>query len=669
MNNDKEENMTSDMTLEGWINDKCSNWRDHYESNYQQQHDEFYRIWRGIWDKSDSMRESERSRLICPATQQAVESSVAEIEEATFGRGKFFDIKDDFQDSNSADIAIIRNQLEEDMHFAKARSSIAECLLNAAIFGTGIGELILDEVVELKTASQDQPEVGLTAVGVEKRERVLVRVDPIMPQNFLIDPLATNIDDALGVAIDKMVPMHSVEQGIDSGIYRDVEIESMASESELEDASKINMSDTGDMVRLTKYYGLVPTYLLEGEDKDGEEILDLPSETEMSYPGLEEEGEELGEEETSSTYTEVIVVIANGDTVLKVERNPYMKKDRPVVAFAWDTVPFKFWGRGICEKAYNSQKALDTEMRARIDALALTVHPMMGVDASRMPRGAKLEVRPGKTILTNGNPREILNPMHFGQLDQVTFTQAAQLQTMVQQATGAIDSAGIPGSINGTSTAAGISMGLGAIIKRHKRTLINFQESFLIPFVEKAACRYMQFEPELYPAKDYKFVASSSLGIIAREYEVTQLVQLLQTMSPESPMYPMLVESIVDNMGLANREEIIMQLQNVNKPNPEEQQMQQMQQQMAMEQAKSSIENLKAQTAEIVTRIEQNRVETQLLPIEQETKRMAALAKSVGMDEFEKLVKYAELELKEKELDVKEKITDSQAKMAADNNA
>jgi hypothetical protein len=443
----------------------------------------------------------------------------------------------------------------------------------------------------------------------------------------------------------------------------------MASESELEDASKINMSDTGDMVRLTKYYGLVPTYLLDGEDKDGEDILDLPSETEMSYPGLEEGGEELGEEETSSTYTEVIVVIANGDTVLKVERNPYMKKDRPVVAFAWDTVPFKFWGRGICEKAYNSQKALDTEMRARIDALALTVHPMMGVDASRMPRGAKLEVRPGKTILTNGNPREILNPMHFGQLDQVTFTQAAQLQTMVQQATGAIDSAGIPGSINGTSTAAGISMGLGAIIKRHKRTLINFQESFLIPFVEKAACRYMQFEPELYPAKDYKFVASSSLGIIAREYEVTQLVQLLQTMSPESPMYPMLVESIVDNMGLANREEIIMQLQNVNKPNPEEQQMQQIHHQMEMEQAKSSIENLKAQTAEIVTRIEQNRVETQLLPIEQETKRMAALAKSVGMDEFEKLVKYAELELKEKELDVKEKITDSQAKMAADNNA
>ena len=140
-------------------------------------------------------------------------------------------------------------------------------------------------------------------------------------------------------------------------------------------------------------------------------------------------------------------------------------------------------------------------------------------------------------------------------------------------------------------------------------------------------------------------------------------------MSPDSPMYPMLVESIVDNMGLANREAIIQQLQNVNKPNPEQQQMQQMQQQMAIEQAKSSIENLKAQTAEIVSRIQQNNVETQLLPIEEETKRIAALAKSVGLDEFERLVKYAELELKEKELDVKEKISESQVKMASDNNS
>ena len=633
----QDDDMIHGQTLESWVINKCDQWRDHYESNYAEIHDEYYRIWRGIWDRSDTMRDSERSRLISPATQQAVESSVAEIEEATFGRGKFFDIKDDLQDPNPRDIGFLRNQLEEDMHFAKTRSSVAECLINAAVFGTGIAELVLEEVKEFVPATEDNEEMGMKAFGVYEKDRFLVKLDPIMPQNFLIDPLATNIDDALGVAIDKMVPYHQVKQGIDSGIYLDVDVEKDVYDPELEDASKITTLFTDDMVRLTKYYGLVPTELLSNVSDDDEVEDIIPVDKDQSY-------------------TEVIIVIANGSTILKVENNPYMKKDRPVVAFSWDLVPFKFWGRGICEKAYNSQKALDTELRARIDALALTVHPMMAVDASRMPRGAKLDIRAGKTILTNGNPAEILQPFKFGQLDQVSFAQAGQLQSMVQQATGAIDSAGIPASINGEGTAAGTSMALGAIIKRHKRTLINFQENFLIPFVEKAACRYMQFSPDLYPIKDYKFVASSSLGIVAREYEVTQLVQLLQTMSPESPMYPMLIESIVDNMGLANREQIIEQLRQANQPNPEQQQAAQMAQQLQMATAQAQLEQMQAMTAEIVSRVQQNQVETQLLPVEEETRRISAMAKNMPLDEFKQLIEVAKLELKEKEISSREEI-------------
>ena len=638
----KDEDYSEGSTVESWVMSKCDQWRDHYNTNYQERFDEYYRTWRGIWDKNDSMRESERSRLIAPATQQAVESSVAEIEEATFGRGAFFDIKDDLQDTNPGDVELLRVQLTEDMHFSKARSSIGECLINAAVFGTGIGELVLDEIEELTAATQPTLEGQMTAVGVNKRERMIVRLDPIMPQNFLIDPLATNVEDAVGVAVDKMVPHHQVQQGIDSGIYRDVEIGRVQSESEIEDASKIVYGHNDDMVRLTKYYGLVPTDLLKNQELDeNEELQDMV---------------DLSEEEGS--YTEVIMVIANESEILKIEKNPYMKKDRPVIAFSWDKVPFKFWGRGICEKGYNSQKALDAELRARIDALALTVHPMLAVDASRMPRGAKLDIRPGKTVLTNGNPAEVLQPFKFGAIDQVTFAQAAQLQQMVQQSTGAIDSNGVPAGLNGEGTAAGISMGLGAVIKRHKRTLVNFQENFLIPFIEKAACRYMQFTPELYPVKDYKFVATSSLGVVAREYEVTQLVQLLQTMSPESPAYPLLIESIVSNMSLTNREQIIQVLRQANQPNPQQQQEAQVRQQMELEVAMSSLEKLKTETAEIASRIQQNNVETQLLPIEEETRRISALASAQPKDktEFDKLVEYAKLELKEAELDTKENI-------------
>jgi len=630
------------QTVEGWVIDKCDQWRDHYESNYQERHEEYYRLWRGIWAGEDTLRQSERSRIISPALQQAVESSVAEVEEATFGRGKFFDITDDLGDNNKADIQLIRNQLTEDMKFTKTRKQVAECILNSAVFGTGIGELVIEEQKELRPATQPIMDGALQAVGVEKSDRFVVKLRPILPQNFLIDPVAMSVDEALGVAVDEFVPLHQVEQDIEKGYYRDVDIEIAYPDIDLEPDQELQVYPE-DKVRLTKYYGLVPRELLDNATKEeGEEIVEFNEST-----------------DEDTMYVEAVVVIANGGQLLKAEATPYMMSDRPIVAFPWDVVPGRFWGRGVCEKGYNSQKALDTELRARIDALALTIHPMMAVDASRLPRGMKPEIRPGKMLLTNGNPAEILQPFRFGQLDQTSFAQAGQLQQMVQMATGAIDAAGIPGSINGDATAAGISMSLGAIIKRHKRTLINFQELFLIPMIQKMAWRYMQFNPELYPVADYKFVTTSSLGIIAREYEVTQLVQLLQTMSPESPMYPMLIESIIENMNLSNREEMIARLQQAMQPNPQAQEAQQMAMQVQMAKEQATAAALQAQAAEANARAQKYASDVEIDRFEADTDRIKAIAKQLAEGteddkEFERRYKAAELLLKEREMNMKQ---------------
>jgi hypothetical protein len=644
------DNFTLEQDIEGWVMDKCDDWRDHYEANYSDKFEEYYRLWRGQWSAQDQTRQSERSKIISPALQQAVESSVAELEEATFGRGKWFDIKDDVRDQNPADIAALRSYLEEDFAKNRVRKNVAECLINAAVFGTGIAEVVIEEEKEMAPATQPVMGGELQAVGVTIKDRTCVKLRPVMPQNFLIDPVATDIDSALGCAVDEFVSSHLVEQLQEKGVYRDAPLAEATTDFNLEPDQDLT-SFSEDKIRLTKYYGLVPTHLLKEAMADAD---------------AEEEVVEFDSEEEEGYYTEAMVVIANGGTLLKAEKNPYMMQDRPVVAFPWDVVPSRFWGRGVCEKGYNSQKALDAELRARIDALALTIHPMMAMDASRMPRGAKPSIQPGKTILTNGNPAEILQPFNFGNVSQITFAQAQSLQTMVQTATGAIDSAGIAGSINGESTAAGVSMSLGAIIKRHKRTLINFQDSFLIPFVQKAAYRYMQFEPELYPVADYKFHTSSSLGIIAREYEVTQLVQLLQTMSPDQPMYPKLVTSIIDNMNLSNREELIATLEQANQPNPEAQQAAQAAQQAQLQFQQSQTAALNGQAQESQARAQKIMVEAQAIPEELQIDRIKAATTNLKAGdaddkEFEKRLKISEQLLKEREIAVKEGNVASQA--------
>ena len=628
-----------DESLEDWVMYKVNNWRDYYETNYNAKFDEYYRMWRGIWSSDDKTRESERSKIVSPALLQAVENNVADIEEATFGRGKFFDIEDDAGDTDRSDVRFLREALSNEFTKNKIRKAVGECLINAAVYGTGIGEIVLEKKKEMVPATEPVMEGAMTAVGVNIRDRTVVKLRPVQPQNFLIDPVATDIESAVGVAIDEFVSTHSVEQLQEEGVYKEGHIGRAASDLEIEPDVEL-WQQPEDKVRLTKYYGLVPRQLLENAfDDDDEEVVNFNSDD-------DDEGRD-------SYYVEAIIVIGNGGKLLKAEASPYMMEDRPVVAFPWDVVPNRFWGMGVCEKGFNSQKALDAELRARIDALALTVHPMMAMDATRMPRGSKPEVKAGKLLLTNGNPAEVLHPFNFGQVSQITFAQADSLQRMVQAATGSVDTAQQAMSGGGT-TSAGSSMSLGGVIKRQKRTLVNFQESFLIPFTEKAAWRYMQFEPELFPVNDYKFIATSTLGIVAREYEVAQLVQLLQTMPQDSPVYPIILQSVIDNMNITNREDLIETMVQAQQPNPEQQQMQQALAEEDRAFKNSQTAALTAQANESNARAKKIELEGRGIPVELETDRIKAVASSVSATDddkdFEKRMRLASLALDEKKL-------------------
>lgn len=638
-NLDNTDNMISTESLASWVTEKTSEWRDHYDMNYREKHEEYYRIWRGIHSDQDSMRKSERSKLINPATQQAIESSAAEIEEATFGRGRFFDITDDYGDQDPNDIEFLKNQLTNDFKKAKTRRAVSDVVTNSAVYGTGVAEIVMETIRDVSPATQPVEGTGLAAYGINVRNRLLVKLRPVDPMNFLIDPSAASIDDALGVAFEDMVPEHKIIELQEQGVYRNVDFYTEGTDYQLESEQGLIINDD-TRVHVVKYYGLVPRYLLDEE---------------MAELGEDEELVSLTpDDEKDTTYVEAVVVIANGDTVLKAEESPFMMQDRPVIAFPWDSVPGKFWGRGVAEKGYHSQKALDAEMRARIDGLALTMHPMMAADATRLPRGSKFEIRPGKTVLTNGNPAEILQPFKFGEMSQNTFNQAAALRTMIQEATGAVDSQG--GFAGNEGTAAGLSMSLGSILKRHKRTLNNFQEQFLVPLIEKTAWRYMQFAPDLYPVNDYNFTPQTSLGIIAREYEVTQLVQLLQTMGQDNPAYPQMLEAIIDHMNLSNREVIIETLRQAAQVSPEEQEAAQRERQLGMEQIQSQIDAFRGQALESEKRAEKYAADIETNQYKAETERLKALSPDVQPGdeddkEFERRFRTAELLLRERELD------------------
>lgn len=628
-----------------WLNGYLDEWREHRDINYLEDWKEYERLWRGEWAAEDRQRESERSRITSPALQQAIENHTAEIEEAIFGQGDhLFDIKDDLLDEDTTDVEYLKNYLTESFRKNKIRKAVGDITLLASIYGTGIGEIVVKKVKTLVPATQEMMDIGSVAIGTMEKEEVHVNLLPISPQNFLIDPTSTTVEDALGVAIEQFVSSHIVAQRIKEGVYRDVDIGVQSSPDTDLETSWIDDEFHNNKIHLIRYYGLVPKVLLEMEDE--EEIVNLFGDDEEENDLMQEYGD----------LVEAIVVLGN-NKVLKAEESPYMMKDRPVLAYQDDSVPNRFWGRGVAEKGYNMQKAIDAQLRSHMDSLALTTVPMMAMDATRLPRGSKFEIRPGKSILTNGNPQEILMPFTFGQTSTGNIEIAGIFETMLLQATGTIDSAAMQANPAG---AGEISVTLSSIIKKNKRTLVNFQDSFLIPFIEKAAWRYMQFDPENVPVRDYKFVPMSSLGMLAREVEQLQIINLLKTLGPNSPITPILLQAVVENSSLPNRERILQQIAQSMQPNPEEEQMNQMNMQMSVQNAQLELKDKEAKVMKTQAEAENIMVETQLMPEITKAKLAAALSNNLKAGdaddkEFERRAKIAELMLKEKDIDLKEK--------------
>jgi hypothetical protein len=645
----------SDKEIVNFVVNHCDRWRDWRDVNCLDDWLEYERIFNGEWDAQDKTRESERSRIVTPATQQAVETRHAEIMEAIFGQGEFFDIQDDIRDVNGSplDVAAIKAQLMEDFKVDKIRKSIDQIELLAEIYGTGIGEIVVKTEKVFVPATQAIPgQVGQAAIGVVEQDRIAVKIVPVNPRNFLFDPNGTSIDDCMGVAIEKYVSIHKIVRGQEEGIYRKVKVGTDSMDTDLEPTQEVSQYED-DKVKLLTYYGLVPReYLEQLENEENGEVEDLFPEDSI--------------QDEYSDLVEAIVVIANDGVLLKAEKNPYMMKDRPILAYQDDTVPNRLLGRGTVEKAYNSQKAIDAQVRSHLDSLALTTSPMMAMDATRLPRGAKFEVKPGKAILTNGNPNEILFPFKFGNTDGSNLTTAKEFERMLLMATGTLDSQGMVTAVSRDAGQGGISMATASIIKKYKRTLVNFQEDFMIPFITKAAYRYMQFDPERYPTVDMKFIPTAALGIIAREHEQQQFIALLQTLGPNTPVLPIILKGIMANSSLSNRFELIEMLDKMATADPQAQQAAQMQQQLAMQLAQ-------AQIAVQTTQAEQNKAEAQkllteaqLMPIELQAKSMAANTKNLPTDdalaskEFDKRVKVAELMLKEADIQNKAKIVEKQ---------
>jgi hypothetical protein len=552
-------------------------WRDVRETTFRPRWDEYYRIWRGRWDSSSRSRASERSKLIAPASQIAVDTAASELLEAILAREAFVDIADDVADDQKDDAIKVRDVLLEDLRKDGIVETLQEICTLGALYGQFAAKIVTDVQIVSKP-KQIQNEDGTTELIKVAEEVVKIYPVAIEPGNLVVDPASDDIDTMQGAVHEFELPMHTIKARQAIGTYYDVKVHQNNEPDYTIDRSETGYNAQSNVAKIAEYHGMVPVGLLmRATNADAEDVMDVDSDD----------------------LIDAVITVANGETLLRGIANPSVMEDRALVAEQFDTVPNRFWGRGVLEKGYNMQKALDSELRARSDGLAWTNNPMFAFDITRMPPGSDINAWPGKGWGMNGNPRESIMPLQLGAMDGSTFQQASELERMLQFATGAVDPSVLNGGVRDQATGAS-AVNVSGIVKRNKRTLVNL-ESFLTKLIERIVWRKMQFEPRRYPA-DYNFVVRGTVGIMAREIEQQFNLQMLQFVDKGTPAYFAILGLLAENSSTPNKAALTAIIQQAAQPPSEEDQQKAQQKaeqtdQLQMQTAVEQLRNIQADTA------------------------------------------------------------------------
>lgn len=603
-------------------------WRKLRDGDFEEVWDEYYAKWRGFWMPQHKSYKTERSKLISPLTSMSIDLTAAEIIEAVLGREYWIDLPDDYQDENkdSTDVEAARKILIEDLREEGFINEFAKAVINGCVYGNGIIKIQINTKYKNRPRRNDKGELK-----VEREEVVQIKPVSIEPGTFVCDPATSDIDDMVGCAHEFLMPLHLLANRQSEGIYyNDVKIgpyNARTLNPNRGDTEEGNRKDKGDASLITEYYGVIPRReFLAVQAEDG------------GTPMSEEAFSAMPEHDT----VEVIATIANEGVLLRLIENPLITGERLMVAYQHELVPGRFWGRGVAEKGANVQRAMDAEMRGRIDALAWSNMPMFAFDLTRMPPGSNLNAWPGKGWGTRGNPNEVIREFKVSGPDQNSYAHMQELERMGQQATGALDTQGLRSGVR-DETATGSALAASSFIKRSKRTMFNI-EGMLNRLVRRVAHLKMQYEPQRYP-QDYDFRVRGTLGMMAREIEQNFMVNLLSVIGPDSPASMPVIRAIFEHSGSPVKTEVLQALKALEEkePTPEEQAAQAAQLQIPVKQ----VQKLDAEIAKLIGEAEKKEAESEKID-----KEVSMMDQEAELNRIDKVIDLEQVEQNAEQLDI-----------------
>lgn len=195
-------------------------------------------------------------------------------------------------------------------------------------------------------------------------------------------------------------------------------------------------------------------------------------------------------------YQNYVCVVANGDTVIRFEPNPYDSGMKPFIFTNFIPVPNEIYGIGAIEKSLGLQHAINTLTNQKLDVINLSINnPFTYLINDDVFDPEAVVTRPGALIPVKSH--DTLRPIQYLNNFTVAFTEIADLKAEAQEATGALKY--FTGNEQGQSrTATEVSALVQGGTQKFSSCLAHLEHTSLEPFLKMVLENARQFlnQPE-----------------------------------------------------------------------------------------------------------------------------------------------------------------------------
>lgn len=320
---------------------------------------------------------------------------------------------------------------------------------------------------------------------------------------------------------------------------------------------------------------------------------------------------------------EYVITIANGDTVIRYDENPFDAKFKPFIACPNYTIPNEFYGIGEVEIVYSLIKEATALRNARLDQANQAVNRMWIVDRGSGINLRNLYSRSGGIILTNdmNGIRELAAPEVPGS----SYKEISQIDYDIQNATSQINASQGASNVGRAfgSTAKGVdylksfsATRLSLKVKQIERYVMNdfgkillmlnrqfVKEDQWVQLFNNDDNPFVKISPEVF-LNDYDFFATGAMERLNKEQKqqifqnnILPFLQVVEQFQPHTIKMDSVVKRFFKDFDYKNPSEYI--------NTPEERERLTQQQQQSQQESEMRRQQMNNETMILNTEIEQ----------------------------------------------------------------